>query len=188
MVLLVHADRLGDLLHVAERVGHRHVEVDDLAETVTAQGEGVRVIAEVELPGVEGLLAQRSRGAVAVGDHELGDRHAVGNRPLAAGIVESHVVKHKSLTLVEADAQPPALPAHTPAIDRERRAVLLHDGEVAQSHVLAGLVGPVGAGRQRDRRGAFVILHAQDLAGVEVDDGAQALDRVRVDVGVGLGL
>ena len=76
---------------------------------------------------------------------------------------------------------------HAPAVDLERRAVLLHDGEIAQSHVGASLVGAVGARSQWDGRGAFVFLHAHDLAGVEVNDGAQTLDRVRVDIGVGLG-
>ena len=88
---------------------------------------------------------------------------------------------------VEADPEPPLLPAHLVALDREARAVRLDDLQrldvVAEDGAIAG--GVVAALPRQV--GRAVIVDAQHLGAVEVDHGAQALDRMGVGIVVLLG-
>ena len=188
VVLFVQADGVLHRDRVAVVVVDDAVQVDDLAEAVAAEFQGVGEQADAVLPLVEDQLAVVGRARVAVGDEHLGQARAVDDR--AAGVVD--LVQDQALARGEADPQVPLLPFEVVVLDGEAGALVLDD--VERLDVGSGAVGEVGdvvrvgdrgggvvAGLLRDRDDA-VVLDLDDGERVQVDERAHVLDRVGVAV------
>ena len=175
---------LRDRLRAAAAVVHDGVEIADLAEAVAAELERVDVVPEAVLPDVERVLEDHGRIGVGVGDRELGDREPVrdGPRPRAVALVEGELVQRQRLARVEADAQPPRAPAQRVAVQCEARALGLRDLDRPQI-VAVGAPAAVAvvAGLLRDGHRA-VVVDADDLHAVQVDDREEPSDRARIAV------
>ena len=151
-VLLVQAHDLRQLDRLALVVGVDGVEVVDLAEAVAAERQRAGQAAEAVLALVEVADPEAHRVRVGVGHDHLGHRRSVHDRadPTAVGVAE--LVQHEALAGVEADAERPALPLDSGAVDLEAGPVRLGDGERPQArpHRTPLAFGEVGlAGRDR---------------------------------------
>ena len=186
-VFFVEADAVLRHVDFAGRVGDHRIQIDDLAETITAERQRVRVVTETKLARIEGSLAGRAIDAdVAVGDDEFGDRHAVSNLAFGAVIVKADVVDDEALALAVAEAKAPALPIDLPAIDGKRGAFGLDDLERLEGDVAAGLADAIRTGCL-GRRNTVGVFDLDDLGGIDRDDRMESADRVCVLVGVGRG-
>ena len=175
VVLLVHADDVGDLHGMTLIVGDIAVEVADHPEAVAAQFEVVRVLAELVLARVE-IADPEARGrGVAVGDDHLRDAAAGEHR----ATVERHRAQHEALAGVEPDAHRPLLPLDEGAVDVEARALGL--GDLDGLEALAGRahgIRRVFPARRRNGSVALVLDADHPVLG-EIDMHDQALDGVR---------
>ena len=176
------ADAVLDHHRLAVRAGHPAVEILDRAKAVAAELQRVGELAEPVFADVEDVLAGVRRMRRAIGHRHLGDRGAVADRTPGVG----DVVQRQPLAGVEADHHRPVVPVDPPPRHREGDAVRL--GDVDRLEVVArGLVrvGRVVAVRLRHRDDA-VIVDAQDLHLLDVDDCVDAFDRVGVEVVFGM--
>ena len=96
----------------------------------------------------------------------------------AAAVLVADAVQDEPLARREADVQLPALPAHHAAVDREAGPLGLDDlerGDVVAQRRAGG--GVEVAALRRDRHDA-VVVDAQHLERVQVDERDHAVDRV----------
>ena len=179
-VLLVQADRVRERDRLARAVADDGVEVVDQPEAVAAELERVRERPDQVLADVERALDVARRARIAVGHRHLADRRAVQDRAPLAAVVVGELVQDEALAHRPAGAERPALPADQVALDREAGALRLHD--LDRPHALAlgpGHARAVLARLGRDRHDA-VVVDADDLAPVEVDERDDPLDRLPV--------
>src|SRR3954452_24804894 len=87
VVLFVHADRVLDHPRLAVLGRERRVEVADLADAITSEGEGRRHAAESPLPRVERVLPSVQWIGIAVGNDHLADRRSMQYRAKAPVVV-----------------------------------------------------------------------------------------------------
>ena len=143
-------------------------------------------MAEAPLADVERRATVVVGGGVAVGDHHLGKRQPVCDRPYSPGVLVADRVQHESLAVVEADPHRPLLPAKLVAVQRERRTVRLGDRQrrdVGAQCLARHQLRRVLTHRLRRVLGQLV-LELEQLHRVEVDDRMQAGKCVRVRVTV----
>ena len=182
VVLLVHADGVLDGERIAPAGAEVAVKILDVAQTIAAEFQTVRAIAETVFTGIEGVLARLLRSGIAVGNDHLGERTAVEHRahPAAVGVGER--VEREAFPGIEPNDEVPFLPAHAIALHREARSFGLHDFKRFRGGAkICDAIGRV-VGLLRWQRPVPVLLDAEHLHGVEIDDGAQALDRLGVAV------
>jgi hypothetical protein len=184
-VLLVDADRVADRARFPCAVGQHRVQVADLPQAVAAELEGVRQASHPVLAGVEVRAPVEAVVGVAVGHDHLAEARAVEDLALLVAVAEAQVGEDEAVDRMQRHVQPPVLPAQDVPVQREAGAVRLDDVQrcdvvAPAAHRLLRLVVAVGGGDRHDR---VVVEHVDDLAGVEVDAGAQVLDRRRVGVG-----
>ena len=177
---------LGDLVRVALAVVQSRVDIDDLAQAITAEFE--RGGHESEAPFadvVRGPPVVIERG-IAVGDHHLGEGQPVGDIAGGAVIVERHLVDDRSFAIVEPEPHRPVLPLQLGAVDGERRALRL--GDVQRLEVRAHLRAPDGRGVFGVNGGTpvvVVVLDLEQLEGVHVHQQLQTGDGMGIRVAVG---
>src|SRR5690606_28922462 len=105
VVLLVHADGVRDGHRIAVGVVDGAVEVVDLTEAVTAEGQRVGREAHPDLTHVEDVLVPVCRRRVTVGHNHFRQRSAVHDGPDGAAVVVGDLVQHQTPARVESDAQ-----------------------------------------------------------------------------------
>jgi hypothetical protein len=174
VVLLVQAHDLRNHVRVAVVVGECRVEVADFAQAVASVDERGGEPPQPVFAAVEVVDPGARRMRVSVRYDHLRDR-----RPVDDGSVEiAQLVEDQTFAGVEADAEPPVLPAHLLPVDLETGAFRLGDLEGLES-VTVGSVIPGGevAVLVRDRERA-VVVEPDDVPGDDVHQGQQALDRV----------
>ena len=185
-VLLVDADGIGRGHHRAVVEHLRRVEVDDLAQAVAAQLQGVVHQAEAELSRVERVLERLRRPGVAVGHHHLGQRRPVDDGPHPAPVVVGDAVQHQALGVVHDHTHRPLLPAQLVVVEREAGAFGLGDLDGAQigahgPEILGDRVHVVVAALG-GHRPLVEVGDVQHFQGVDVDMHHQSVERVRVAV------
>ena len=184
-VLLVQADRIGERDGLAGSVAHDGVEVVDQPEAVAAERERVGERADQVLADVERALDEARRARIAVRHRHLADRGAMQDRALLVALSVGELVQDEAFPHRPAGAERPALPADQVAVDREAGALRLHDLDRAHVGALRpGQAGAILADLGRDGHDA-VVVDADDLAPVQVDERDDALDRPSVRIALG---
>ncbi len=188
VVLLVHADGVGDDPRLALFVGHRDVDVVDLAQAVAAEREGLGHPPEAPLTGVEGVLPTMDLARVSIGHDHLADRGTVKDRPRPATVVIAHLVEHEPLVGIPPQPQRPFLPAHQVAFHGEAGTVGLGDRDRSEIGTQRPDVpGSVAGTRRRNRHGfgagaQGMIDDLDDLTPTQVDVHDHPLDRPGIAV------
>ena len=162
------------------------VEVLDLAQAVTAQGQGVGHVADVVLAGIEGVLLGLDRCGVTVRDHHFREGGPVDDRPFDALVTELELVQDQAFTRGEPDPEGPVGPPDVVTGDREGGPFGL--GDVDRFQVRAGFPDVLGqvVTPGRGHRDGLVIFKPDNLTGREVIEDDEVLDRVRVRAVIGL--
>ena len=163
-----------------EVVGHRGVQVVDLAQAVAAELERVGQPADQVLTVVEVVLPVARRARIAVRHNHLRHRGPVDDRPLTTVVVVADLVQRQALTGVEPDPHRPVLPADRVAVDGEARPLGL--GDLDRLEALAQRPAHrrvVVVARCRRHRQVLLVDQLEDDALDQVDVGRDAVDRVR---------
>ena len=128
-------------------------------------------------------------GRVGVGHDHLGDARAIDDRTFALAVAIADLVQHEAFARGEADAERPVLPLDLPAIDREARAILLHDIERLERRCAysGSSLAIVVRACFRDRNDVGLIDELDHLVLDQVDERDHAFDRVRIAVVLGIG-
>jgi hypothetical protein len=174
-VLFVQADGVGHLAWLAVPAREDGVEVADLPEAVAAEHQGDDLLSEQVLAGVEVVLPEPGRARVGVGDHHLGHRGPVHDRPVAQG----ELVQRQPFAGVEPDPEPPPLPGHLVAVEGEARALRLGDVDGLERGPGRADLGRVVEVPRLLRDGQDLLVdQVQHPALDQVDVGDQAVDRM----------
>ncbi len=176
VVLLVHAHRVFYGERFAATRAEMAVEILDESKAITTQFKAVRAHPKTIFAGIEGVLAGLLRGRVAVGNHHLREGGAIEHRAILALVLIAEMVQRQSLAGIEANDKTPLLPLYLVAVHREAGAFRLID--LQRLDVLAevcdavrGVIALLGW-----QRPMAIFLDADHLHGIEIDDGAQALN------------
>ncbi len=121
------ADRIIDHARITGLVRENRVQVVDLADTVAAETQRIRVPAEKEFARVEIVLPIPGRGRVGIWHDHLRDRCPIQHRPLLIAVAVTNVTQNKTLAGVEADLQRPPRPPDLLALNGEARPLRLGD-------------------------------------------------------------
>ena len=182
VILLVHADGVLDGERLAPAVAEMSVEVADQAQAVAAQLKAVGAHAHAILADIECVLSPLGRAGITVGDHHLGKRGSVEDRPLAVLVMIAQVMQRQAFPRIEADDEAPLLPANLVALHLEARPLRLVDLE--RLDVVAQAADPIGGviGLARRQCPVAVFLDPDHLHGVQINDRAQAFDGANIPV------
>ncbi len=131
VVLLVDADRVGDVVGLTATVVQDGVQVGDVTEAVAAELQRLGHEPETPLTDVERRPPVVVLAGVAVRNDHLGERHPVGHRTHSAVVVIGDPVDDQAFAVVEAHPHGPLLPADFVAVDGQRRALGLMEHPAA---------------------------------------------------------
>src|SRR4051794_3135890 len=182
VVLLVDADRILDRRRCAVLVGEHRVEVTNLAEAVTPEGQRVGEAAETPLTGVERVLPSVQQTGIAVRHDHLAHGRTVHYRPDTTAVFVADGVKHEPFVRIHRHPQRPPLPRDRVSVDGEARTLALHDVERAEPGARRPVVVQEVRTLVRGNGDDPVVLYLQHLACRHVDEHEHTLDRPRVAV------
>ena len=155
-----------------------HVEIGDRAQAVAAQLQRIGELAEAVLADVEHVLPRMAGLRRTVRHHHLRQCHA----PHDAAAAEADLVQGDRLARIEPDDEFPTVPANDISVEGKARPLGLHDVQRFQrrAKTIEELLFVIMF-RHRHRHHA-VVVDAQHPVLVQVDDGVQTLDRMRVEI------
>src|SRR5580693_435302 len=117
---------------------------------------------------------------VAVRHHHFRQRRAPQHAAPRAGVPDAQFVQHEPFARGEADAEPPAAPLDSPAIDSETRTLRLDDFDGLEIRSPTLLETRCEIAFVAWHRNDAEIVDPQHLAAINVDKGAQPLDGVSI--------
>ncbi len=116
-ILFVQADSLGNGDGIALGIAVGHIDVVNLAQAVTPQGERVGHAPEADLTSIKNVFPVVRGTGVGVGYDHLRERCAMQNRPHPPLVLIAHSMQYQSLDRVHGDAKAPFLPANLVSVD-----------------------------------------------------------------------
>src|SRR5580693_5893693 len=160
-VFLVEAGRVRNCLRSAVDSVHHGIEIVHGAQAIATERQAVRQHANPVLAAIEGVLARM---------------HAAPR----AGVPDAQVVQHEPFARRKADAEPPATPLDSPAIDSEAGTLRLDDFDGLEIRSPTLLEARCEIAFVARHWNDAEIVDPQHLAAIDVDKGAQPLDGVSI--------
>ena len=176
------ADHVGRRAGPAVVVGHDGVEVADLAQAVTAQGQRAGVPTDAVLAGVEGVAPVERLGAVPVGHHHLRQPRPVQDGSAFAVVVVGHLVQNQAVGRVHRDPDAPLLPGHQIPLDREAGPLGLRDLQRLEVRAQPSHRGGVVVARFGGDGDDVAVEHLHHPLLVQVHNGDHVLEGLGVPV------
>src|SRR5882724_6663694 len=182
IIFFVDADSIFNGESSAATVAQFGIKIRNVAHTIATEFQAVSAHAHPVLSDIESILSYLTWPRVAIGNYHFSERRPIEDGTVSALIGISDIMYGQALTSVESDHQTPVLPLKAPPVQSEAWPVRLSDFErLDVRSMILNSVARVIAWLRRQRPFS-ILLHANDLHRVEVNNGPDAFDGPSVSV------